>query len=169
MFPRETAATSWYNCTGPTILLCLYYILPSGACVAPSSFSLLQGFCLRNPLPAVVQDEQQNLRANSECVDHNISNPPIHFAHGNAQGRRAQGETDEAEVRVCASRPMMRDLSFTLCWLFTRLTCIYLWWSSLPHAVLSLPSSGSLIIVRLSVTHTHWMLTPALPQPQPIP
>lgn len=56
----------------------------------------------------------------------------------------------------------MRDLSFTLCWLFTRVTCIYLWWSFQPHVVLSLPSSGSLIIVRLSVTHkcTHTALQP---------
>ena len=74
------------------------------------------------------------------------------------RGRRAQGETQGGGgLHVCVSPPMMHDLSFTPCWLFTGLTCTYLNRDdpALPHGVLSLPSSGSLIIVRLSVSHTH--------------
>lgn len=98
------------------------------------------------------QRKHRNLTANFMCISRRVNISPcicMVAGHGNAL-RRQTG------LHLCVYKPMMRDLSFTPCWLFTGLT-----WTHLnsddpprPHTVLSLPSSGSLMMVPDTHTHT---------------
>ncbi len=79
--------------------------------------------------------------------------------HGKAQRREPkERHRDRQERASCLSFyandawPLFHTLLIVY-WAYMHI--LEQWWSWMPHVVLSLPSSGSLIIVRLSVTHTH--------------
>lgn len=90
--------------------------------------------------------------------------------HRKTQGgntRRTQGETQAGRKGrapcLCFYTNDAWPLFHTL--LIVYWACMHIleqWWSSSPHVVLSLPSSGFLIMVRVSVSHTDSLsLSPA--------
>lgn len=132
LVPEETSATSCYYCTGHNVNTVF-----RGFAKRWTLFLLHIMHCL-----SLYLLYHETTKAESQF--HNMSItvwifPPaaaslnLHSSSG-SRGKQREGEpkerhtrgTDKAELHVCVSRPMMRDLSFTPCWLFTGLTCTHL-------------------------------------------
>lgn len=103
VFPGEPTATCRYNCTGSCFnVISLLYSPP----VAPPPHLSLPAVRVTRPTTEALSQFQM-------CRSQYFPPTPLHL---HVWGRRADwGGADETEVHICVSRPMMRDLSFTLC------------------------------------------------------